>query len=74
MGVALVRNVKDELVDGGVENVVQGDFCLYGAEVGTAVTADFGEAVEQGFANVASEGGQGLQIELFDVCRGIDLA
>ena len=71
--VALVRNVKNELVDGGVEYIVQGDFRFDGTEVRAAVTADFGKAVEQGFADVACECGELGQIQLFEICRGMNL-
>jgi hypothetical protein len=73
MGVALVGNVKNELVDGGVEYIVQGDFRFDGTEVRAKVPTDFGKAVEQGFADVACECGELGQIQLFEICRGMNL-
>ena len=55
VGVGLVRNVKDNLVDGGVKYAMKRNRKLNDAQVGGNVPADGGGAFEDGVANLAAE-------------------
>ena len=55
MGVGLVRNVKDNLVDGGVKHAMKRNRKLNDAQVGGNVPADGGGAFEDGVANLVAE-------------------
>ena len=55
VGVGLVRNVKDNLVDGGVKHAMKRNRKLNDAQVGGNVPADGGGAFEDGVANLVAE-------------------
>ena len=55
VGVGLVRNIKDNLVDGGVKHAMKRNRELNDAQVGGNVPADGGGAFEDGVANLAAE-------------------
>ena len=55
VGVGLVRNVKDYLVDRGVKHAMERDRKLNDAQVGGNVSADSGGAFEDGVANLIAE-------------------
>ena len=72
VGVGLVRNVKDNLVDGGVKHAMKRDRKLNDAQVGGNVPADGGGAFEDGVADLAAEQRKLGAIESLDVlgrCR-----
>ena len=72
MGVGLVRNVKDNLVDGGVKHAMKRNRKLNDAQVGGNVSADSGGAFEDGVANLAAEQRKLGAVESLDVlgrCR-----
>lgn len=50
MGVALVADVKNKLVFGGIENVVECYSCLDKTKVRTYVSAMFAHTIEYGLA------------------------
>ena len=53
--VALVRDVEDEMVLGGVEDVVHGEGELDNAEIGADVASGFGYAADEALANLFGE-------------------
>ena len=55
VGVGLVRNVKENLVDRGVKHAMERDRKLNDAQVGGNVPADDGGAFEDGVANLVAE-------------------
>ena len=55
VGVGLVRNVKENLVDRGVKHAMERDRKLNDAQVGGNVPADGGGAFEDGVANLVAE-------------------
>ena len=72
VGVGLVRNVKDNLVDRGVKHAMKRNRKLNDAQVGGNVSADSGGAFEDGVANLAAELRKLGAIESLDVlgrCR-----
>ena len=72
VGVGLVRNVKDYLVDRGVKHAMKRNCKLNDAQVGGNVSADSGGAFEDGVANLAAEQRKLGAVESLDVfgrCR-----
>ena len=72
VGVGLVRNVKDNLVDRGVKHAMKRNRKLNDAQVGGNVSADSGGAFEDGVANLAAEQRKLGAVESLDVlgrCR-----
>ena len=72
MGVGLVRNVKDNLVDGGVEHAMKRNRKLNDAQVGGNVPADGGGAFEDCLTDLAAEQRKLGAVESLDVlgrCR-----
>ena len=72
VGVGLVRNVKDYLVDRGVKHAMKRNRKLNDAQVGGNVSADSGGAFEDGVANLAAEQRKLGAVESLDVlgrCR-----
>ena len=55
VGVGLVRNVKDNLIDGGVKHAMKRNRKLNDAQVGGNVSADGGGAFEDCLADLAAE-------------------
>lgn len=71
--IALVRNVENELVPWGIENIVQRDFRFDGSEVRSKMPAYLGKPVEKGFANVRGKRFEFLGGHLLHVCRSVYL-
>ena len=72
VGVGLVRNVKDNLVDGGVKHAMKRNRKLNDAQVGGNVSADGGGAFEDCLTNLAAEQRKLGAVESLDVlgrCR-----
>ena len=72
VGVGLVRNVKDNLVDGGVKHAMKRNRKLNDAQVGGNVPADGGGAFEDCLTNLAAEQRKLGAVESLDVlgrCR-----
>ena len=72
VGVGLVRNVKDNLVDRGVKHAMKRNRKLNDAQVGGNVSADSGGAFEDGVANLVAEQRKLGAVESLDVlgrCR-----
>ena len=72
VGVGLVRNVKDNFVDGGVKHAMERNRKLNDAQVGGNVPADGGGAFEDGVADLAAEQWKLGAVESLDVlgrCR-----
>lgn len=67
VGVGLVRNVKDNLVDRGVKHAMKRNRKLNDAQVGGNVSADSGGAFEDGVANLAAEQRKLGAVESLDV-------
>ena len=70
--VGLVTDVPEDLVAGRVEQAVQGDGQLAGAEVGAEVTADLADRVDYVGAHLLRDLLQLLVVEVVQVGGGID--
>jgi hypothetical protein len=70
--VGLVANVPEDLVARGVEQAVQGDRQLAGAEVGAEVPADLADHVDHVGADLLREPAELPLVELLQVGRAFD--
>ena len=72
VGVSLVTHIPDDLVPGGIEDVVEGKGELHGAQRRGQVAAVFGAGLDDDPANVLGEDFKLLLTEELDVGRRID--
>ena len=70
--VGLVADVPEDLVARGVEQAVQGDGELAGAEVGAEVAADLADHVDDQLADLLGDLLQLLVVEALEVGRAVD--
>ena len=72
MRVGLVADVPEDLVRRGVEQRVQRDGDLAGAEVGAEVAADLADGVDQQLADLLGDLRQLVLGEAVEVLRAVD--
>ena len=72
MGIGLVADVPEDLVRGRVQQAVEGDRQLAGAEVGPEVAADLADRVDDQLAHLLCDLLELLVRELLQVGRGVD--
>ena len=72
MRVGLVADVPEDLVPRGVEQAVEGDRQLTGAEVGAEVAADLADRVDDQLARLLRNLLEGLVGETPQIGRGVD--
>ncbi len=72
VGIALVADVPDDLVQRRVEDPMQGQGQVHGPQVGRQVPAVLRDHLHQQFPDLLRQGGQFLQAQFLDVGRGMD--
>ena len=73
MWIALVADIENELIVGGIENAVHGNCGLDDAEIGAYVAAVDRAAIEDSLPDLVGERGKECGIESLDIGGGIDI-
>ena len=72
VSVTLVRNIVDNLVLGGIKDIMQGDSPFHKPQIRCKMSTTFRNLVNQSRANFARQRGERFRVHLFYICRGLD--